>query len=151
MGKKIKIPLVMAFIATFCVGCAGGGGGSAAADGGSSGDTPDFTPRTYILRVLGQTVAPFKQTVNLAMECNINAGAPTYRNENANLSLDNNELGGVGCANIWNVEFTLNNTSAYQSQWFVFVDYGSGEVQLANGIVAAGQSQVVFQQGYIQP
>lgn len=142
---------VFALSALFLTACGSGGGGSSPLSAVDPDEIPDFTPRTYVLRVLGSATPPLQQTVTLTQECNIGAGAPSYRNETANFSIPDATLGGIGCANIYNVEFTVNNTSLNPAQWFVFVDYGSGEVQLATGFVMAGQIQQVFKQGYVIP
>lgn len=143
---------IFALFSLFLIGCGGGSGGGSSTSGAVDPDEiPDFTPRTYVLRVIGSATPPLQQTLTMSQECNVNAGAPSYRNETANFNVPDATLAGIGCANIYNVRFTLNNTSLNPSQWFVFVDYGSGEVQLDTGFVMAGQNVIVFEQGYVIP
>ncbi len=136
--------IVLGLLFAMCLGmtaCAGGGGsGSSVAV--SPGTTPDYTDKAYVLRVMGG--APANHSVTVHMLCN-QLATSGFRDETSNLVLANNQVGGAGCNQVYNVKFEVTNNSSYGLYYEAEVD----GVVVDSGTIAGNQSYT-FDHGYVQ-
>lgn len=69
----------------------------------------DMTPRTWVLHGIGGNYRSTTRTATLRQRCNV--GLDGFRDETVNMNWPTeNAIGGIGCADISNVEFSFVNT-----------------------------------------